>query len=246
MVNHETVMDTLSGDTAGSGADEAGFRARLQGLVERLDAGNVAAFARRSGVPYGTLRKHLSGETEAGRSNLVRYAAAGGVGVGWLASGEALRPAPGGFAEAAAGALLPDELLRIPVHEAELSAGGGRTPWAEAAVDELVLQRRVVDQIFRPRGRLVALRVAGDSMEPTIRDGALAVIELGVERIDRDGQVYALRYDDALLVKRAYLLPGVGIRLRGDNPASPEVTLAPADAERLQVLGRVCGVLNRP
>ena len=99
--------------------------------------------------------------------------------------------------------------------------------------------------VFRPRGRTIALRVAGDSMEPTIRDSALAILDTAADRIDRDGQVYALRVDDALLIKRAHILPGTGVRLVSDNSHSPQVQLDIADAERLSVLGRVCGVINK-
>jgi phage repressor protein C with HTH and peptisase S24 domain len=244
MVNTITPPNKHIADIAGSGSDEAHFRERLQSLVDRISGGNVAAFARLSRVPHTTLRKHLSGETEASRVNLLRYAAAALVNVGWLVSGDAeaaseAEPSP-------QASPLSGRHVEIPLFAVELSAGPGRMPWSAAAEETLRLPHALVRDIFRAQGELLAVRVSGDSMEPTIRDGSVVVIERATHRIDRDGQVYALRQDDALLIKRAHMLPGIGLRLRGDNPASPEVTLAPADAERLQVLGRVVGVLNRP
>lgn len=212
------------------------FLERLRLLIERTTGGSVGAFAGLARMPPSTIHKYLQRGTDPGRLSLMRLAAAGGVSVGWLANGEGAGPAGPSN----------DDVWECPLFEAELSAGSGREGWSgQTPVDVLRLPGQLVRNVFRPRGRTIALRVAGDSMEPTIRDSALAILDTAADRIDRDGQVYALRVDDALLIKRAHILPGTGVRLVSDNSHSPQVQLDIADAERLSVLGRVCGVINK-
>ncbi len=210
------------------------FVDRLRQMIDRTTSGSVHAFAQLAGQPPSTIHKYLREGSEPSRWSLVRMAAAGGVTVGWLAAGEGATP---GGDDA--------DVWECPYFDAELSAGSGREAWAgQTPTDTLRLPGQLVRNLFRPRGPTIALRVAGDSMEPTIRDGAVAVIDTSADRIDRDGKVYALRVDNVLLIKRAHVIPGVGIRLAGDNAASPSVQLDATDADRLAVLGRVCGVIN--
>lgn len=215
---------------------DTAFMDRLRQAIDRTTGGSVGAFAQLAGVPPSTIHKYLTRGSEPGRMTLLRIANAAQVPVGWLAAGEGATP----------GADDPD-IWECPYFDAELSAGSGREAWAgQTPTDTLRLPGHLVRNLFRPRGPTIALRVAGDSMEPTIRDGAVAIIDTSADRIDRDGKVYALRVDNVLLIKRAHVIPGVGIRLAGDNSASPSVQLDATDADRLAVLGRVCGVLNAP
>jgi len=213
---------------------DTAFMDRLRQAIDRATGGSVGAFAQLSGVPPSTIHKYLARGSEPGRMTLLRIANAAQVSVGWLAAGEGATP--GGD---------DHDIWECPYFDAELSAGSGREAWAgQTPTDTLRLPGGLVRNLFRPRGPTIALRVAGDSMEPTIRDGAVAVIDTSADRIDRDGKVYALRVDNVLLIKRAHVIPCSGVRLTGDNAASPTVQLDAADADRLAVLGRVCGVVN--
>ncbi len=233
------VFEDMEGDVDYEWQND-GFIERLKWLIERVSGGSIGAFAKLGGLPDATLRRYVSGETEPNRTNLAKLAFAGQCRVGWLANAEGDGPA---------GAQLQvlGDAWEVPLFEAELSAGPGRDPWSEAQPEDLLrLPGRFLRETLRAQGPLIALRVCGDSMEPTIRDGSIALLDTSVARVDRDGQVYAFRMDGALLIKRAHWLPGTGIRLAGDNPAAPAVELDTSDAERLIVLGRVVGVLNRP
>jgi phage repressor protein C with HTH and peptisase S24 domain len=81
---------------------------------------------------------------------------------------------------------------------------------------------------------LSAIVVAGDSMEPTLRDGDEILVDRA-QRPLRDG-VHVVRVDDALLVKRIDTSrPGV-LTLMSDNPSYRPLELPPPD---VQVIGRV-------
>ncbi|MDL2315473.1 XRE family transcriptional regulator [Desulfovibrio sp. OttesenSCG-928-A18] len=97
--------------------------------------------------------------------------------------------------------------------------------------------------ITRKRGTAETMRifaVSGDSMEPTLSDGDLIMIN------ERDtavttGQIYLLRIDDELMVKRLETRPGT-IVIRSDNKEYREIVIHKdneAEMESFQVFGRM-------
>lgn len=82
--------------------------------------------------------------------------------------------------------------------------------------------------------RLSVIEVAGDSMEPSLRDGDEILVERDAGRW-RDG-IHVVRIDDVLLVKRLERGPGGTIRVISDNPAYPRSERAAAD---VAIVGRV-------
>ena len=81
---------------------------------------------------------------------------------------------------------------------------------------------------------LSAIAVAGDSMEPTLRDGDEILVDRAPRAL-RDG-VHVVRAGDSLLVKRLDLGRPGRIALISDNPAYPPIELAPGEVE---IVGRV-------
>ena len=81
---------------------------------------------------------------------------------------------------------------------------------------------------------LSAISVAGDSMEPTLRDGDEILVDRS-PRPWRDG-VHVVRCGDAVMVKRVDLSQPGRVLLRSDNHAYPPLELAPGEVERV---GRV-------
>jgi phage repressor protein C with HTH and peptisase S24 domain len=96
-------------------------------------------------------------------------------------------------------------------------------------------------------GRVEALgkiRVAGDSMLPTLADGDEIVVDTddAAGRL-RDG-IYVLRVDGALLVKRLAINPaGRRLSINSDNPAYP--SWPDCDPATVTVIGRVVWVGRR-
>jgi phage repressor protein C with HTH and peptisase S24 domain len=74
-------------------------------------------------------------------------------------------------------------------------------------------------------------------MAPTIRDGALALVDTSEHQVSSDG-VYVLQLDGHLIAKRLQPDFAGGVFIRSDNPAYREQHL-PADlAANLTVVGR--------
>ena len=80
-----------------------------------------------------------------------------------------------------------------------------------------------------------ALRVDGDSMEPTISYGDIVFIRQQ-EDVD-DGRIAAVLIDDSATLKRVYHIPN-GLQLLSDNAAKyPPRTVTFADYDTIRILG---------
>jgi len=79
-----------------------------------------------------------------------------------------------------------------------------------------------------------AIRCSGDSMSPSINDGDIMFIDRNDEEI-RDGEVYVVRCNEELYVKRLFKTP-THIIAKSDNTIYPEFKL---QDKEFQVLGKV-------
>ncbi len=119
-----------------------------------------------------------------------------------------------------------------------LSLGASAGSGAHAAEEQPIGAFRFAARWLRGQGldpaMLSAIAVAGDSMEPTLRDGDEILVDR-TPRALRDG-IHVVRVDDTLLVKRLDTGRPGAIALISDNPAYRPIELAPSE---LQVIGRV-------
>lgn len=94
------------------------------------------------------------------------------------------------------------------------------------------------------RSRLEHLRVmpaTGTSMEPTINDGNLCIIDTSRKRIDEQDELWACAFGGIAVLKRLRAMPDGTVKLMSDNDRVPPETAA--DGE-LYILGRCVGVLR--
>lgn len=138
------------------------------------------------------------------------------------------------------GAAAADALVTIP----RIAIGASAGPGGVAEIEERDRPIAFDDGMLRDLGAgrrtaLSIIRVAGDSMEPTLRNGDDILVDRDAIEI-RTGGIYVLRLDDLLMVKRL-LRDQRGLVVHSDNPAHPEVV--GFDPGTLQVIGRVlwCG-----
>ncbi len=131
------------------------------------------------------------------------------------------------------------EFCTIPLVAAKLSAGGG-----SLETEGLVLQRMAFRRDWlQRRGRMekmVLMRVHGDSMEPYIQDGDLALIDTSQKSII-PYTVYAVGVDDGIYVKSVETLPGQRLILRSFNEryAPIDIDMRGDLAESVRIIGKV-------
>jgi hypothetical protein len=127
-------------------------------------------------------------------------------------------------------------LVTVPVLDTAASAGPGAVGEDRLSAAGIGFSEGWLRQL-RPGGGkagLSLIRVTGESMLPTLRDGdEILVDERDARERLRDG-VYVLRVDGALMVKRL-VREGDGFTVKSDNPQAGPVDLAGG----VDLIGRV-------
>ncbi|WP_321375276.1 helix-turn-helix transcriptional regulator [Pseudomonas extremaustralis] len=134
-----------------------------------------------------------------------------------------------------------DEVCVPFLKEVELSAGSGRTAIEQSSNRKLRFGRISLRNQGVDPSSARCVTVAGNSMEPVLRNGATVAIDAGNTRIV-DGDMYAIDHDGQLRVKQLYRLPGGGIRVRSfnrDEHPDEEYTASQVQEQDFKILGRV-------
>ncbi len=134
-----------------------------------------------------------------------------------------------------------DEYAFIPAYDIEASAGPGLFNDGKTRADKHLAFRH---SRLQSRGLhakdLAVLFTKGDSMVPTIPEGAAIVIDKSRTRA-LDGKIYVIRIDDRLFIKRTQWIPTGGLRLISDNPLYEafDISRDTWDADTFQICGQV-------
>jgi phage repressor protein C with HTH and peptisase S24 domain len=142
--------------------------------------------------------------------------------------------APEDISSASPGKAPRGDWVDVPRLALGASAGPGAVAMEERQVGAFRFAMRWLREQGLDPAMLSAIRVEGDSMETTLRDGDEILVDR-TPRPLRDG-IHVVRTGDALLVKRLDLAVPGKFALVSDNPAYRTLELAPDDVE---VIGRV-------
>ncbi|MDB5965110.1 MAG: putative phage repressor [Polaromonas sp.] len=136
--------------------------------------------------------------------------------------------------------LPPGEFVMVPRLDIKLSAGGGKDQIEIELAHKSPIAFRAdwVRSMRLKPNKLAAMTGSGDSMNPTIFDGDLLVINTAATEVV-DGKVYGLWYDGGERVKRLFRLPGGGLRIKSDNPQYETIELSPEYVGHVRIIGRV-------
>lgn len=142
--------------------------------------------------------------------------------------------APEEFSSQPAGKPPRSDWVDVPRLPLGASAGPGALVRDEAPIGAFRFAARWLREQGLDPAQLSAIRVEGDSMEATLRDGDEILVDR-TPRPLRDG-IHVVRTGDSLLVKRLDTAQPGRIVLVSDNPAYRPIELAPDEVE---VIGRV-------
>jgi phage repressor protein C with HTH and peptisase S24 domain len=139
--------------------------------------------------------------------------------------------------------VLDDGFVKVPRYKVDASAGHGSVISSEQIVDHLAFRADWVRHALGVQVSALALiNVTGDSMEPTLSNGDLILIDTSVGRVDDSG-VYVLQFDGKLKVKRIHSKTDGTVDIISDNPRYPIELINNDLVQGLNVVGRVvwCG-----
>ena len=254
---------------SGSNSGDIEATNRLKKAVQ--DAGGATAVGRQAGIPIATLKSFLNGR-DVRRSALVAIADACGVSVEWLATGRGepgqqiisahsfgladvdeqgtavtTGRAPGAIPDATSLLNVTDsDYVAIPRYNITASAGGGALADHAQVVEYLAFSKKFLSmQLHHSSETLALIEARGDSMEPTIRDSDILTLDIRPNQPLENGRLYVIRVNDNLLVKRIELRLN-SIVLHSDNKRYSPETITLAEADQLQLIGKVILVTAPP
>lgn len=224
-----------------------GFGARLR---ELKGGESVNAFAKICEVPEASMRGYLDGKIPTA-DRALRIARKTKADFEWLISGSeshlrvageaqlvVAKPTEGEVAYFHTSLAASPEFAMIPRLDVQASAGDGRLAISEDPLEYLAFQAAWL----RSRGINPAtariLTARGDSMEETIRDGDVLLIDTSINRI-KDNAIYIVVYGDMVLVKRVHGRLNGSLQLISDNPRYPPEEVTSAEVDQLNIAGRV-------
>lgn len=200
-------------------------------LARRVGVSQTAIAKLAVGVPSGTKHLHLIAR-ELGTSS-------------WYLTGESDNPSAQALPPPTA-KHVADQVGSVMIREVDIAYSMGNGTVAEdhnIAIKHIAFPREWLapiirggfDQVFVARGQ-------GDSMQPTLLDGDIVVIDTAQSGIDRQDGLWAIAYGDLGMVKRVRRMADGGYQINSDNPAVSPITAY--DGE-MHVIGRVIWIARR-
>lgn len=187
--------------------------------------------SRETGIAPSTLSGYRKGSIPSADVAL-RLADAMGVEVRWLVSGEGPQEPAEKFA---------DQYTTVRRYEVRAGAGTGLVATAEDVTEELSFRRDWLRRIGMTPQNAGLITAQGDSMHPTIPDGAMLLIDLSIRDV-RNGYIYVVVKDGSLLVKRVQTKMDGSVVLISDNPVYEREELPANQVAELHIAGRVVWV----
>lgn len=140
---------------------------------------------------------------------------------------------------------LLDDFVMVPRYDVSGSAGNGAVIHSEQIVDHLAFRADwVKNALGVARKDLALISVKGDSMEPTLSEGDLILVDTGVRRLE-DSAIYVLRRGEGLFVKRVQNKLDGTVVVKSDNHRYDAETYTSESAPSIDVIGRVVWVGRR-
>lgn len=212
--------------------------ARIKFLIKKLGL-SQAAFAKRLGIDPANMSKHLNGKLPITAGLINRISADMAINKQWLAEGIGIP-----FAKEAATRLpdtidsdtscsVPTKTDAIPVYDIDVTAGC-------LELSREFTSDRIIGSINIPslRRDCIIVRVNGDSMTPTISDGAFVAIRpISDLSCIFWGQIYVIVMDDFRMVKHLRRHPDPKmVVLRSDNPAYDDMEVPREKIRKLYIV----------
>jgi SOS-response transcriptional repressor LexA len=144
------------------------------------------------------------------------------------------------FGETANGATeippgMDSEYSEIPLYDIEASAGHGSFFDHERISSHLKFRNDWLAREGLCKSTLAGIRVAGDSMDGTLADGDMVLIDRS--RTKPDG-VFAIRIGDGLRIKRLQKMTDGSLRVSSDNDMYREEIIHPENLGQVEIVGQ--------
>ena len=137
------------------------------------------------------------------------------------------------------GVAIPKGFITLDVYEQQVSAGNGELVVSEEKSHDIVFSEAFIsNELGVNPANIFLMPVKGDSMYPTLRNGALVMVNK-VEQFTGDS-IYVFRYDGQLMVKRLQFSKD-GLTVVSDNDTYKEWSLTKSEinSNDFEIIGEV-------
>ncbi|WP_165937530.1 XRE family transcriptional regulator [Antarcticimicrobium sediminis] len=211
-------------------------------------------FASALGVKPSKVRDIESGRQRVNDEFLTKLVEIFPVDMNWLFSGRSddleapsISPADGNKPLPGQVRINSQEYSTIGVFDVDAAAGNGIIPVSEAASDMMAFTRSWLMRHGVVADLAGLLRVRGDSMSPTIPDGAYVLVDFRGKADWSVPGIYIVRYNGAIVVKRLQLPIRSNenwVAMISDNATYPPIFIHDPDDVEFQPIARVRGVIS--
>lgn len=193
-------------------------------------------FCKEIGVPKTTYLRYESGKRKAPAEVVAKIARLGNVSIEYVMYGKEESKK-----EDKVESLSQKDMISLNFYEdIYASAGYGSTAF-EAQPTKMEFDRSFLEKILGIKrfDHLNIIRVVGDSMLPSIKDGEYIIVEKGAEA--KNGDTVIANIEDELYVKRLYKVPfEKWLRFESENEDYPHIDINTEDKlERCNIIGVV-------
>lgn len=133
------------------------------------------------------------------------------------------------------------EFLYVPQLSVTTSAGNGHAIDQEIEVGKFAFRRSWIQRKGLNPLQLSVITARGRSMEPTVRDGDILLVDTSEQTRLTEG-MYVIDYGGESRCKRLMPLFDGGLKICSDNPDYPPEELKPGQVDQIRVVGRVIWV----
>ena len=167
------------------------FSRRFQAIVDQLTKGNKKQFAELTGKSKSHIYKICRGASRPSMAYLEHLYDEFRIDLNWLLTGEtSSEQSLGGAGQ---------DLVFVPKFDVEASAGFGSVAQSEEVADSFAFNKRWLSSQLGVHSEQVAfVSVKGDSMQPTLEDGDMILVDLSHQQVNCEG-IYLLQTDDGLM-----------------------------------------------
>lgn len=133
------------------------------------------------------------------------------------------------------------EFLYVPQLSVTTSAGNGHAIDQEIEIGKFAFRRSWIQHKGLNALKLRVITARGRSMEPTVRDGDILLVDTSEQARLTEG-IYVIDYGGESRCKRLMPLFDGGLKICSDNPDYPPEEVKPGQVEQIRVVGRVIWV----
>lgn len=229
----------------------AALGSRIAVAIERI--GSLVKAGSVAGVTDEAVARWRDGQSRAPFDGIVQLCLASNLSIEWMATGKGPRDSTSAIIHGDdvdnrevltmqiqdSAALAGNSMVMLPRLDVEAAAGAGAVVASEYVAEMIAFSAEWLrERHITPRTARI-LTARGDSMEPTIRDGDLLIVDTAIETAVDNG-IYCIAYNGVLLVKRLFMVRDGGLVISSDNKiAGRDEEIGPQDVPDLAIKGRV-------